>query len=131
MSIQLAFAEVCSEAQTPKAYYVSLYKTIPFYGGPEEGGWWGNDTVLEASQWFPTEEQATAALDAVKKLAVELSAKAKRQYGDDCNAQLREAELRGMDANDLYGEVDGESNYWVTMEQVSGQSVERGSRHWE
>ena len=42
-----AFHQICKEAKPAKSHHVSLYANEPFYGGPEEGGWWGSDTVLE------------------------------------------------------------------------------------
>ena len=40
-NISEAFFTACSEAQPAKQQVVSLYVDVPFYGGPEEGGWWG------------------------------------------------------------------------------------------
>ena len=55
---QQAFVTICREAQPPKGCFVSLYLAHQYYGGPEEGGWWGWDHKLIASQDFPTMEQA-------------------------------------------------------------------------
>ena len=41
--INEAFFNICREAKPAKSSYVSLYVNVPYYGGPEEGGWWGSD----------------------------------------------------------------------------------------
>lgn len=46
--IRESFFQVCGDAKPSNSFYVSLYSARPFYGGPEEGGWWGRDYVLEA-----------------------------------------------------------------------------------
>lgn len=131
-SIEEAFHAVCTEAKEAKSFHCSLYRNIPFYGGAEEGGWWGNDTVLEASQEFPTEEAAEAAKLAVARLAVRLNNEARREYGQQCLRELEIAEAQGCDdANLIFGEVAGEDTYWVTVEETQGQSQQRGSRHYE
>ena len=127
MSIADAFHKICTEAQQPKAAYVSLYCSAPFYGGPEEGGWWGSDTNLVASQYFDTMEAANAALDAVKELAEELSREAKKQFGEHCLREMQFCDGRGLDY-DFFPEPDGEESYFVVVEDVSGSLISEGDR---
>lgn len=53
---------------TPEAY-VSLYAKTPFYGGPEEGGWWGHDVVLVSHQSVSSAEEAEAVKARLKYIA--------------------------------------------------------------
>ena len=129
MSIEEAFHQICREAVPAKSQYVSLYCESPFYGGPEEGGWWGSDTNLIASQCFDTAEAAEAAKEAVEELAKEMSAQAKQAFYQSCADQLAAAEARGIDPDSL-PEVDGEDRYFVVVEEVSGSLTHSDDRHW-
>lgn len=103
---------------------------MPYYGGPEEGGWWGHDDKLVAYQWFPTEELASDALEAVKQRAEEMNAQERQEFGDYCLRQLEWLEARGLDS-DFLPEPDGELRYWATTEEVAGSCVSEGCRHYE
>jgi hypothetical protein len=61
MYIREAFEQVCKEAKPAESLYVVLMEDRPYYGGPQEGGWFGHDHTIVAYQLFPTEEQARAA----------------------------------------------------------------------
>ena len=130
MTIQDAFFQVCNEAQPSTKWYVSLYISIPYYGGPEEGGWWGHDTHLIAHQAFSTEVEAEYTKQMVERLAAELNQEEKRQFGAHCLNTMEWLELRGLDA-DFLPEVDGESTYFVVVEDRAGSSESRGCRHYE
>lgn len=67
--IEDAFRHICKDAKPATGAYVCLMESVPYYGGPEEGGWWGRDRVVVAYQWFETEEGAEAAREAVVALA--------------------------------------------------------------
>lgn len=127
--LQEAFNQVCSEAEQPKVVYVVLMERCPFYGGPQEGGWWGRDNIVRAFQRFETEEAARAAEKAVEAMARELSAQARREYGDYCLRTMEWLDARGLDA-DYLPEPDGESEFYVW---ITGEYPEStyGSRHWE
>lgn len=126
--IQAAFETVCTEAKEAKGYYVALMQRSPYYGGPEEGGWWGEDYSVVAYQYFATEEEAEAARVAVVKLADELSEKARAEYGEQCLREMDWCDARGLDA-DYLPEVDGEEGYYVTMTEGMPQGRE-GCRQW-
>lgn len=129
--LQRAFESVCKEAvAVSDGYHVSLYEKRPFYGGPEEGGWWGNDVVLVATQRFATEELAKAALKEVSKLANQLSSEAKKAFGEQCLREIAWLDARGLES-DFLGEPDGESTYHVRIESVPGSHESRGLRHYE
>jgi len=132
MSIQEAFFEVCKDADPAKSIYVSLYAKQPFYGGPEEGGWWGNDHKLIAYQQFPTQDAADAAEAKINELAKQYTDDARRGHGEQCRAELDWCEAKGIDdSNSVFGEVDGPAEYYVRQEETPGEAESEGTRHWE
>lgn len=112
--LQDAFDQVCSEAKQPKGAYMALMERRPYYGGPEEGGWWGTDNILCGYQFFETEEAANRAKEAVEKMAVDLTKQAKKEYGQHCADQMDWLEERRLES-DFLPEVDGESDFYVTV----------------
>lgn len=122
-----AFFEICREAKPAKASYVSLYVRMPFYGGPEEGGWWGSDQELVAYERFESEEAADAAANRVQDLAEKLSKEAKDRFNAGCASEMEWLEARGLDA-DFLPEVNGEESYHVYVEESPGQFARRGQR---
>ncbi len=125
-----AFHQICKEAvQANKSVFVCLMEKIPFYGGPEEGGWWGADYILQSYQEFPNEEIANQIVEKVFKLAQELNQEAQKQYGDQCLRDIKWLEARGLDANFL-PEPDGPSEYFILVTKDIPQNV-YGSRHYE
>lgn len=127
-AIVMAFHDKCTEAKQAETWYCYLYADHPYYGGPEEGGWWGTDQEIIAFQEFPSEELARAAQDAAYEMAKELTAQSRAEFGEFCNRQLEWLEARGLDS-DFLGEVDGESTYGIGVSQEVPQSS-RGSRHY-
>jgi hypothetical protein len=132
MSIQEAFFSICKDAQPAESIYVSLYVSVPYYGGPEEGGWWGSDTHLVAYKEFRTQEEADAAEEQIKAYAEKLNQEAKKAHGELCLAQMEWCDARGIDDyNSVFGEVDGEDSYYVVQEERPGEGESRGCRHYE
>jgi len=125
-----AFFAVCKDAQPARWHYVSLYAERGYYGGPEEGGWWGSDTELVAYYRCTTAEEAESLKERVQELARSLSANSKRQHGLRCAAECEWLEARGLDA-DFLPEPDGDCSYWVTTETQPGSCARTGSRHYE
>lgn len=128
--INEAFFNICRDAKPAKSSYVSLYVTVPYYGGPEEGGWWGSDNVLVAYYQCKTDDEAEAVKAKVEELAQEMSNEAKRDFSRVCAAQCEWLEARGLDSDSL-PEVDGEESYFVAVEETPGKLVSRGCRHYE
>ena len=128
--LQAAFDHVCSSAVKAEGFFVTLYENCPYYGGPEEGGWWGSDTRLVASQHFSLEEDADKAKEAVEKMAEDLTKQSRREHGQACLDSMEWLEARGLDA-DYLPEPDGESKFWVTVEKTRGECESTGSRHYE
>ncbi len=130
--INAAFHQICTDAKEPEprmAVYVSLYENVPFYGGPEEGGWWGHDTVLVGYKQFNREAQAQTAADAVRELAERLGEESKRNYGERCREECDWLEARGLDA-DFFPEPDGPSSFFVITEDTPGSLEDAGNRHY-
>lgn len=111
-------------------WYVTLYCTIPFYGGPEEGGWWGQDTAAEASQHYITRAEAERALRAVQDSADSMAQSAEREYGDWCIRSCEWLDVRGLD-DDYLPQVAGARGYYAALEAVAGSHSHRDSRHYE
>jgi hypothetical protein len=128
-ALREAFERVCRDARPAEGWYVSLLERVPYYGGPEEGGWWGEDVVLVASRRYDTEEAAEAARAAVDALARELTAEARAEFGRRCLEETEWLEARGLEDGSL-PEVDGEAVYEVTVTAGPPEST-RGSRRWE
>ena len=128
--IKDAFFQTCQDARAICKQYVSLYVKVPFYGGPQEGGWWGADTHLIAYQECLTEEKAELLKQEITKLADELSENSKKEFGERCLKECEWLEKRGLDDSFL-PEVDGELTYMVIVEQTPGENVYQDSRHWE
>lgn len=128
--IEEAFFQVCRDAKPRARSYVSLYVNVPYYGGPEEGGWWGEDRLLVAYQECDCDEEAERLQEAVVALAEELTKDANRAFGESCRASCDWLDARGLDA-DFLPEVDGPESYWCTTEKTPGESVSLGCRHYE
>lgn len=128
--IKEAFHTICEDAKPAKSIYVSLYVNMPYYGGTEEGGWWGKDTKLVAYKEYSSIEVAKAALDAINKYAQELNQKSKKEFSEKCRQECDWLEERGLDS-DYLPEVDGEEEYFVVIESSPGKDSKNGIRHYE
>lgn len=121
--IQEAFNQICNRAEAPREWYVCLMESVPYYGGPEEGGWWGRDVLCVAYQAFATLEAAEAVRAKVGALAATLATQSLREHGDRCLQELEWLEARGLPA-DWLPEPDGPSEYSV----IVSESVPMNSR---
>ena len=125
-----AFFTICDDAKPADDIFLSLYIDVPFYGGPEEGGWWGRDTRLIASRHFVNRDAAELAKALVQKEADSLNKDEKDSFGRTCLREMEWLDARGLDS-DFLPEPDGESRYWVAIEKQRGGSEHRGCRHYE
>lgn len=128
--IKKSFFEICDNANLAGSYYVSLYVKVPYYGGPEEGGWWGSDTNLVAYKEYNTKEQAEAVLNKIQDYANELNLESKKSFGKKCLQECEWLESRGLDS-DFLPEVDGEEEYFVVVESFAGSHKSIGTRQYE
>lgn len=131
--IKQAFYQVVENAKPAEASYVSLYVSAPFYGGPEEGGWWGQDDRLVAYHPCSNPVEAELIQEQVEALAEKPSKDAKDAFNRQCASEVERVEQHDpmADASDYYPEVDGEETYWVAIESVPGSLVDKGCRHYE
>lgn len=128
--IQAAYQSLCKDAKHPERVWVSLYQSVPFYGGPEEGGWWGRDSELLESQMFTDRATAEQVRDKVQEAAEDMKKAAKRSYGDQCRRECDWLEARGLD-DDFLPEPDGPTDYFVVVEDQHGSREAKESRHYE
>lgn len=128
MYLRQAFETIINDAKQPEVWYVTLVEHQPFYGGPEEGGWWGEDREVVGYKEFPSEELAEAAAEAVRAFAKELEAQSRRAFGEHCLREMEWLEARGLDA-DFLPEPDGETKYSVVVSQDIPESS-RGCRQY-
>lgn len=129
-NIRAAFKAIIPDATLAKPHYIVLWKRTPFYGGAEEGGWWGNDETPVAYHRVSTLEAAEELREQIEAKAKEMTAEASRAHGEGCLNQLAYCEARGIDdSNSVYGEDDGAESYYVTVqEEVPEASY--GDRHY-
>jgi len=127
--IKQAFKEVCTEAKPATHSFVSLYIRVPFYGGPEEGGWWGSNVKLVETQQFPTEEQAQEAMERIEKLTEQLNFDARQADNRAMANSMEWLEERGLEA-DFLPEPAGPENYFVIVEDSPGSQEHSDDRHY-
>jgi hypothetical protein len=82
--LRAAFEAVCVNAVKREGVFLSIYRRSPFYGGPEEGGWWGEDVVLEEYQSFDFVADAKAARDQMDLHITAENNAAKLGYSNRC-----------------------------------------------
>jgi hypothetical protein len=123
-----AFNQVCQEAREVERWFVVLMERSPFYGGPQEGGWYGSDSIVQAYQEFPSREFAEEAAEKVRKLAAELTTARRREHGEHCLREMDWLEARGLDA-DYLPEPDGPSEYYVVVSETVPEN-RYGSREY-
>lgn len=128
MSLQAAFDQVIADAVVPERWYVVLVEDAPYYGGPEEGGWYGHDRIVHAFKEYPTEVLADEAAEAVRKLASEMTAEAQQAHGRACLQEMEWLDARMLDA-DFLPEPDGPSDFSVIVTD-SMPETRYGSRQY-
>ena len=130
--ISAAFHAIAPNANTPFPYAVTLYVSVPYYGGPEEGGWYGRDVKVVAWSEYPSEWAANAAAAQMAEKAREMSETATRAHGEQCNREMEWCDARGLDY-DYLPEPDGPETYFTKVEPVAriGREVSTGSRQYE
>ena len=129
-----AFFEICKKAfpigDRMQYEFCSLYLRSTFFGGPEEGGWWGSDVELVATQAFADPEDAREALEDVRKLAKRATADATMGYNRQCLAETEWLDANGLDSSSL-PEASGGCSYFAVVEEEPGHHESRGSRNYE
>ena len=128
-SLRHAFFEVLDEPKPAIGVYLSLYRETPFYGGPEEGGWWGSDEELVAYKHYPTRELAEDAMGRLDKAFHDKQAQAKHLWGKRCLAETEWLDARGLDDSFL-PETAGPETVTVLIEADLGSAARLGDRHY-
>ena len=127
MSIHDAFDAIVNDATPAKGVYLTLYHTEQWYGGPEEGGWYGTTTKVVKYKQFSTREAAEAVYEQVHDLAEKLTEDAKQEHDRAMLAECEWCDRRGIDpADHPAGEPDGPDNFTVHIEEELG-SLEHSS----
>jgi hypothetical protein len=110
-----------------KTYYVTLWREVQWYGGPEEGGWWGSDHIPLETARYSIKEDAENAAKKVEELADILSKESTRAFGEKCLKELEWLDNRNFDA-DYLSEPDGEDQFFVSVEDEAPRAMygERG-----
>jgi hypothetical protein len=127
--LQQAFEIVLPDAEQGEEWYVVLVCERPFYGGPEEGGWWGSDTTCAAARVCFNKGEAERYAAQVRSLADELTKEARERHGSHCENEMDWLEARGLSA-DFLPEPDGEEQYYVLVRQGIPEPC-YGSRRYE
>lgn len=125
-----AFMQACDDVREAGKFYLSLYVRVPYYGGPEEGGWWGEDIRLVAYNEYLSLEQAQEVEKAIQEMVDDENRCAKKQFSQMCSDQMDWLDARGLES-DFLPEVSGEEQYFLSVEQELGASVSVGCRHYE
>lgn len=113
--LEQAFHAVCLQAEAGgQRWYVALVEEAPFYGGPEEGGWWGADLLVHAFKAYPTQAEADEVCEQIKQLAAEQTEAARVAYGEACELECEWLEARGLEP-DFLPEPDGPSTFDVIV----------------
>jgi hypothetical protein len=128
--LRAAFEAVCVNAVKREGVFLSIYRRSPFYGGPEEGGWWGEDVVLEEYQSFDFVADAKAALNDIDLHVTAENNAAKLAYSRQCRRESDWLEARGLD-DDALPEVSGPESVFVRIETTRGSFESTGARHYE
>lgn len=126
-----AFDKIIAEndRREPEEWCVALVEVSSYYGGPEEGGWWGRDTEVISYARYSSQEQAEHVAAEIRDLAQQLTRDAKRADGEYCLRTMEWLEARGLDA-DFLPEPDGPAEYKVIVTQGI-PTPSRGPRHYE
>ena len=130
MTIKDVFFNICDNSKWTGNFYVSLYVKTPYYGGPEEGGWWGNDISLVAYKQYDMEEKAKYVLSKINQLVKELNLESKKAFSKKCSDECDWLEARGLES-DYLPEVNGEEEYFVVVENEIGSHKSTGTRVYE
>jgi len=124
-----AWKEIVEDSEVAQECYLSLYENQPYYGGPEEGGWWGYRQILQQYCRCTSRDAAEMLMKKLENYCEQLSKEAKKADGDDCLQHMERADQRGEDVDD-YG-YDGPSTFYMIIEAIPGQNQNTTQRRYE
>lgn len=128
MMIQ-AWNEIMEDAEEAEACIVSLYNVERYYGGPEEGGWWGNLYILKEYVRCSNRVAAERLQEKLQQRCIELNKEEEKLDAELCLRHCERAYARGEDVDD-YG-YDGPSSYSVFIEKIPGENQITERAHYE
>lgn len=121
-----AYHRVIENAESAGRKYVSLYVRAEYYGGPEEGGWWGHDSILESYVEVSNMDMAERIYNDVYAEVERMNAERKADHNAALSRQCDEAWNRGEDLDDVG--YAGPDEYFVVIESVPGECASVGER---
>lgn len=124
-----AWNEIIEDSEVAQECYLSLYENVPYYGGPEEGGWWGYIQILLKYCKCSSYAQAEMLSDKLRKHCEELTEEAKKADGQDCLRHMERADQRGEDVSD--DGYDGPSTFYLQIESMPGEHQNTTRSHYE
>lgn len=124
-----AWKEIVEDSEVAQECYLSLYENAPYYGGPEEGGWWGHLQILKEYCRCTSRQAAELLMHKLQDRCEQLNRELRIADGDDCLRHMKRADQRGEDVDD-YG-YDGPSTFYMIIEAIPGQNQNTTMRHYE
>ncbi len=124
-----AWDEIVEDSEVAQECYLSFYENVPYYGGPEEGGWWGYLQILQKYCKCSSRQQAEMLREKLHKYCEELTEEAKKADGENCLRHIERADRRGEDVDD--DGYDGPSTYYMIIETMPGQHQVTTRSHYE
>jgi len=124
-----AWNEIIEDREVAQDCYLSIYQCESYYGGPEEGGWWGYLHILKEYCKCSSREAAEMLMEKLQERCKQLNNEAKIADGEDCLRHMERADRRGEDVSD--DGYDGPSTYYMTIESVPGENQVTTKSHYE
>ena len=124
-----AWNEIIEDSEVAQECYLCLYEQVPYYGGPEEGGWWGYLNILKEYCKCSSHEAAEMLSNKLREHCEQLNKESKIADSDDCLRHIERADRRGEDVDD--DGYEGASTYHLTIESIPGQSQNTTRSHYE
>lgn len=124
-----AWNEIIEDSEVAQECYLSLYENAPYYGGPEEGGWWGHLHILQKYCKCSSYAQAEMLMEKLRDHCKQLTEEAKKADGNDCLRHMERADRRGEDVSD--DGYDGPSTYYMIIESMPGEHQVTTKSHYE
>jgi hypothetical protein len=100
--------------------FVSVYRRLQCYGGPEEGGWWYDRNVLEGGVPFINKEEAEKWMENVKK-EIEIENEEEQSSRNKAMTSLPDHETAYHPEGYIPRDWNDGGDLWVTVETQLGE----------
>lgn len=127
MDLREIFHAVCENAQQSEGKYLCLMARVPYYGGPEEGGWWGEDHIVESYQFCENQVILDKILTEINELVRKENEETKTAYNRFCSDEW---ERDDSDGPDSLAVLNGPSELFIEIQDNVPQS-RYGNRYYE